>query len=281
MKKKILFLVIAAISVRTSFAQTFYQVEGDHFSVAKVMVSSPSPNKLIVKFPLQSSRRCQCEEYETFDLIKNENGDFVNYISTDEGMEKYIIANVFDGKIKSVVVKNSQYGCCEIIGGVYLIKPATGKVESVIAAPKKFMSFWKNFQLTMDKKDSIMNKIDFPYVLNCNYLDAELITVYNVDFDGKPKSETSNENCPYFISCPLNAANFPNNNGLFFGLYNGGYMNEKLRESFIYKYGGLDKIYFISDFLHVEEPYGVKAYFKELNGEFKFIGFENIEMAGD
>ena len=73
MNKNIFILAIVSLLTFQSFSQAFYQLEGDHLSIFKITVSSPAANKISVKFPLQSSRRCACEENEVIELIRGNN----------------------------------------------------------------------------------------------------------------------------------------------------------------------------------------------------------------
>lgn len=275
--------IILVSSLLFSFllkAQNYYQFSSGKFQTEKVTVVKVSEDTISVKLYFYSSERCACEETETFKLAKNEVGDYAIHPYDDES--KIIQANVYDGKVKSILIKSSWDGpCCNINSGIFIQKPTppagsttVPKVTSLNAAPKRFLDFWTDFQSKMNNTDSIIPMISFPYIVDCNYLDVTKITLSDFKENGVEVFFNGNA----FISHTFSTMNYPKNKGLYFGKFMDGYLSETVSSFITANYTNLDNVYVVSELINFEQIGGYKAYFIESNGTFKFIGFEGIEQ---
>lgn len=275
--------IILVSSLLFSFllkAQNFFLYEGGKFQSSKISLVSITADTVTIKMFFPSSERCACEPSEIFKLSKNDKGDFFIHPNDDE--EKFIQANVYDGKVQSICIKSDYMMCCDLIGGIYLAKPTppsgstvTPKLQMLNAAPKRFLDYWTDFQSHLNTKDSIISFISFPYGIDCNYL-YDVTSVTEQDFNENGIDVFVNGNA--FISNTFSSMNYPKNKGLYFGLFMGGYMSENIKSFITNKYGDLENIYIVSELPNFEQGSGYKAYFRETNGSFKFIGFEGIEQ---
>jgi hypothetical protein len=224
-----------------------------------------------------SSDRCACEPTENAEVTKDETGIF----RTDAFPMGRMTLNVSNGKVTSINVFNDiDYECCTVLSGNYIPKPkaaSNGKIPpltSINAANEDFISFWNSFQSKMDIKDSILPYISFPYAVSCSYLDAT--SVSKTDFDRNGPAVFVNGNA--FISGVFSAQFYPNLKGLYVAPYlKNGYMDSNLSSVFESRFGNLDDIFVISEIGKQDEQIGTKAYFKKINAQFMFIGFESVE----
>jgi len=265
-------ILVFVVFINSIIAQTnYYDYYGDKFHSEKITVVKVSADTVTLKFYFQSSQQCACESSELFKLTKNSYGDFFTH--PYDNNEKFIQANVYDGKVKSIVVKSSSDDpCCNINSGIYVVKPAppsgskiTPALKILNAAPIRFLNFWGNFKNKMIIKDSIIDLIDFPFAIYCNYFNP-----------GEVSKNEFKENEDGFSSFSHIYSYFKNNK-LYMGKYVDGYMSESLINFFTSKFGNLENIYIISELGFYENEEGYKAYFKESNGTFKLIGFEGLE----
>ena len=278
---KLAFSTLLVFFINSIIAQTnYYDYYGGKFHSEKITVVKVSADTVTLKFYFQSSQQCACEASELFKLTKNSYGDFFTH--PYDNNEKFIQANVYDGKVKSIVVKSSSDDpCCNINSGVFVLKPAppsgskiTPALKILNAAPIRFLNYWNAFQIKMAQTDSIIDLMEFPYAISCNYLDGT-----EVSFNEFKKYGTEiygNGNA--FIKNTFSSSNYPINKGLYLGKYVDGYMDESLNNFFTRKFGNLENIYIISELAFYENEIGYKAYFRESNGTFKFIGFEGNEQ---
>lgn len=277
--KKSLFITFCLI-VSQTFSQNLNLYYSGKFQKDKITVAKVTNDTIDIKCFFESSETCACETFEVFQLTKNTNGDFITTLHDNE--EEFIEVNVYEGKINSILIQSNWGGpCCNLISGIYLVKPApvagstaTPKLTTLNVAPKRFMDFWETFQSKMSITDSVIKLIDFPYAVNCNFLDVSNISLYEFKENGVDVFVNGNA----FIKNTFSTMNHPKNKGLFFGKQSGLYINEYLSAGFTEKYGDLRNIYVISELAHYNEEGGYKAYFHESNGTFHFIGFEGMEQ---
>lgn len=137
-----------------------------------------------------------------------------------------------------------------------------------------FNQFWINFQENINTKDSMLNRISFPYSYSCNYLgDGEIA---KEQFYKEGTGIFINGNA--FISNTFSKGNYPTIKSLSISLYKDNYLNDYLKTQFFKKYGNLNEIYFVSEIGNENEAIGYKAYFKKIKDTFLFIGFEGQEQ---
>jgi hypothetical protein len=222
--KKINFLSFLFTLVFTNlYGQTFHLYENNNFVPGKISVVKFKADTLEIKCFLNPSEQCACGSYDIYELTKNQFGNYyapLNY-GDDESQNKFIQANLYEGKIKSISIKyHKDYHCCEVSSGIYLVKPTppsgsktTPKLSTVNAAPKQFYDFWNAFKAKMNNKDSIKPLIHFPYGLNCNYLGEKQITLDDFSKYGTEVFGGGNA----FIKNTFSDYAFPKNKGLFFG----------------------------------------------------------------
>lgn len=282
MKFNCLILFFCALCTQL-FGQTFHLYENNKFGSRKITVVKFAPDTLEIKCNLNPSERCACAGFEIYKLTKNANG---NYLSQDN---QVIEANIYDGKIKSFIVKgNRDYHCCEVWSGIYLVKPTppsgsttTPKLSSVNAAPKAFYDFWNAFQIKMNNTDSIKPFIHFPYAIKSNSL-YDYTQISATEFQEYGVDIFVNGNA--FIGTPFATFNYPKSKGLFISpliaFENDAipYINEDFIAFFKRQYGSLDQIYIVAELAHYFEEGGYKAYFRAYDGTFEFIGFEGMEQ---
>jgi hypothetical protein len=296
--KKINFLsFLFALVFSNLYGQTFHLYENNKFQTRKISVVKFTADTLEIKCFLNPSVQCVCDPYDIYKLTKNQFGNYcapLNY-GDDDSQNKFIQANLYDGKIKSISIKgNKLYHCCDVASGIYLVKPTppsgsktTPKLSIVNAAPKQFYDFWNAFKAKMNNKDSIKPLIHFPYFFaNGNSLTGTQITLDNF-------SKYSTEEFRYgftFINNIFTDYAYPKNKGLFFGQifdFDGEvltYLSEELKNHFITQFGNLNGIYVVSElpsyFKQVTYNYDVlqKAYFRAKDDSYEFIGFEYIEL---
>jgi hypothetical protein len=282
--KKINFLSFLFTLVFSNlYGQTFHLYENNKFETRKISVVKFKADTLEIKCFLNPSEQCACRSYDIYELTKNQFGNYyapLNY-GDDESQNKFIQANLYEGKIKSISIKEyKDYHCCEVSSGIYLVKPTppsgsktTPKLSTVNATPKQFYDFWNAFKAKMNNKDSIKPLIHFPYFFaNGNSLSGIQITLddfskmdYNTEFR--------------FIKNIFTDNAYPKNKGLFFGQifdFDGvalPYLSEELKNHFITQFGNLNGIYVVSELV-----YGLqKAYFRAKDDSYEFIGFEYVE----
>jgi hypothetical protein len=278
---KYIYLITFCFYLNSVIGQNYFLYSEKKFQSEKITLVKITQDTVALKFYFKSSQQCACED-EIFYLTKNANGDFYSHPHEDEN--QFIQANIYAGKIKSILVKSSWEGpCCNLTSGIFIAKPAppsgsttTPKLQSLNFAPERFVNFWNSFQSKMKQTDSIIEMIDFPYVINCNFLDETQISKSQFQENGTEIYVNGNA----FISNTFSASFYPNNKGLAIGKHTDGYMSEPIRSFIQQKFGDLENIYFISELPNFETETGYKAYFRESNGTFKFIGFEGI-VQGD
>lgn len=284
---KITYLLLTLCGLWTTLVgQTFHQYENNKFGSRKITVLKLTPDTLEIKCNLNPSERCACEGFEIFKLSKNERGNYYSDLGSDG--DRFIEANIYDGKIKSFVVNKGEYNCCEVASGIYLVKPTppagsttTPKLSTVNAAPKEFFNYWNNFQSKMNNTDSIKEHIHFPYGIKCNWL-YDYTQISSSDFQEYGVDVFVNGNA--FIGTPFATFNYPKNKGLFISpviTYDYNilpYMNEDFVTFFKQQFGSLDDIYIVADLAHYFEEGSYKAYFRAKNDTFEFIGFEGSEQ---
>lgn len=279
--------LISIISILFShfFSQNFHLYQDNEFNSRKVSILKLSPDSLELKCFLDPSERCACESFEIYKLSKNQDGDYVGEVY---GNSTFIKAHCYEGKIKSIIIKNNRYyHCCELMSGIYLIKPTppsgsktTPKLTMVNAVPKKFLDYWETFKSRMNNSDSILQYIDFPYAVKCNYLDVTQVSLNEFQEMGVDVFVNGNA----FIGNAFFEGNYPKNKGLFFSrilYFEEGtipYLNDEFNSFFNHKFENLDEIYMVADLTHYFEEGGYKAYFRASNGSFQFIGFEGMEQ---
>jgi len=264
------------------YSQNYFQYSGSKFQSEKITLVKMTPDTIILKLYFYSSQSCACETSEKYYLTKNLMGDF--FVNVNDSETDFIQANLMNGKVKSIEVSAGWTGpCCNLPTGVFLSKPVppsgsttTPKLQSIVAAPERFLNYWNSFQNKMKITDSIINEIEFPYIIDCSYLDQG--EVIRTEFEKNGTEIYVNGNA--FISGVFSNYNYPKNKNLYIGRYNDGYMSELLSTSFTNRFGNLKNIYVVSDLKYYEEGTGYKAYFRESNGTFKFIGFEGVEEGG-
>jgi len=277
---KHLFILTFFFILNIVSAQNYFQYEGAKFNSEKITLVKMSPDTIALKLYFHSSHSCACESSEIYYLTKNLIGDFIVNINNSES--DYIQANLLKGKVTSIIIKSQSYEpCCNIPSGIFLIKPTppsgsstTPKLQSLIVVPERFLIYWNNFQQKMKVKDSIINNIDFPYAIDLSYLDEGEVSKSEFDLNGTQIFVNGNA----FITNKFSELNNPKNKNLFIGKYDGGYMSEILSSNFANKFGDLEQIYVVADLNYYSESGGYKAYFREKNGTFKFIGFEGVEQ---
>ena len=292
--KKINFLsFLFALVFSNLYGQTFHLYENNKFQTRKISVGKFKADTLEIKCFLNPSERCVCESYEIYALTKNQFGNYCAQLNNgeDESQNKFIQANLYDGKIKSITIKgNMVYDCCGVSSGIYLVKPTppsgsknTPKLSTVNAAPKQFYDFWNTFKAKMNNTDSIKPLIHFPYGLNCNHSDIKQITLDDFSKYSTEYGNTFFENTFRDYAFPT----FPNNKGLFFGQlfdFDGvalPYLSEELKNHFITQFGNLNGIYVVSELSNYYQASHCKAYFRAKNDSFEFIGFEGFIEQGD
>ena len=278
---KIAYSILLVVLLNSIVAQTnYYNYYDGGFHPEKITVVKVSNDTVTLKFYFQSSERCQCEDSELFKLTKNSYGDFFSQPYNNEG--EFIQANVYGGKVNSIVVKSSpEDPCCSLIAGIFLTKPTppsgsttTPALQSLIVVPERFLTYWNTFQQKMQVKDSIINKIDFPYAIDLSYLNTGEVSKSEFDLNGIQTFVNGNA----FITNNFSELSNPKNKNLFIGKYDGGYMSEKLSSFFTNKFGNLEHIYVVANLCCYTESTAYKAYFREQNSAFKFIGFEGVEQ---
>lgn len=121
-----------------------------------------------------------------------------------------------------------------------------------------FDAFYHQFSANAGDDQFIRGSIDFPYF----YASIENYEVSGADFE-------SDENDRYVFQT------MTERDDAKISHWDDGYMNGWLNEKFTGKYGDLADIYVV-DFEPM--PTGYLAYFKFIDGEFKFIGCELIEI---
>jgi hypothetical protein len=273
-------LLLFCLLAWKTFSQNFNLYEFGKFQKNKITGIKVTNDTIEIKCYLESSESCACESWERFYLTRNASGDFICHPYDDE--DNFIQANVYDGKIKSILIKyNAFEPCCSLVSGIYLMKPApaagskvTPKLTSLNAAPKRFLDFWETFQAKMNLTDSIIKHIDFPYAINCSFLDDSEISQNQFKENGVEIYVNGNA----FISKTFQKSFYPNNKGLAIVKYVDGYMSELMRAFITNKYENLENIYVVSELPNFETESGYKAYFRESNGSFYFIGFEGMEQ---
>jgi len=135
---------------------------------------------------------------------------------------------------------------------------------------QSFSLFWSTFQKNLKVKTYLLSNISFPYFYSCNYLDPGKITKKEFEEQGIEIFVNGNAFISYSLDLPLGS--------LSIKTYTNLYMDEYLKNNFLKTYGNLSDVYVISEKGNENDPIGYKAYFKLINGEFKFIGFEGQEQ---
>lgn len=257
--KKYLLTILAVVLSITLFAQTFALKENQQFTSDKISVLNITPDKITIKVYYKSSARCACEEEEVIEILKNDKGEFKYDIFGDP--ENTIKLSLEGIKLASIEVLNNQdYNCCSIKSGKYYLNSV---------AIQTFDGFWVIFQKNMGVKDYSLKNISFPYSYSCNYLGQGEISRQQFEKEGTEIFVNGNA----YISNTFYEGNLI----LSVGKYNGGYINDYLKEQFLSKYGNLSDIYFVAEEGNENDSIGYKAYFLKIDNEFKFIGFEGIE----
>jgi hypothetical protein len=293
--KKINFLsFLFALVFSNLYGQTFHLYEHYKFETRKISIVKLTPDTLEIKCFLNPSERCACESYDIYKLTKNQFGNYyapLNY-GEDEIQNRYIQANLYDGKIKSISIKgNLVYQCCEVSSGIYLVKPTppsgsktTPKLSTVNAAPKQFYDFWNAFKAKMNNKDSIKPLIHFPYF----FANGNSLTGIQITLDDFSKMDYDTEF--RFIKNIFTDYAYPNNKGLFFSQifdFDGEvltYLSQELKNHFTTQFGNLNGIYVVSELpSHNQVTYSSddvlqKAYFRAKDDSYEFIGFEYVEQ---
>ncbi|MEY4804839.1 MAG: hypothetical protein RL331_1360 [Bacteroidota bacterium] len=113
-------LFFALLLAHQSFAQRFYLYEDSKFYDEHIDVSKITKESISVNLYFQSSERCACESVMPVVLKKKPNGTYVGHPYGHK--EEVITAKMLNGKVQSIRVQTETYGCCEIYGGIYLIK---------------------------------------------------------------------------------------------------------------------------------------------------------------
>jgi hypothetical protein len=126
----------------------------------------------------------------------------------------------------------------------------------------------------MISKDTMLVKISFPYSYSCNYLDDGEITKEQFSKDGTEIFINGNA----FIRNTFSTEEYPTIKSLSIELYEGGYLNDYLKNQFLKKYKNLNEIWVIAEIGNEDSAIGYKAYFKKINETFLFIGFEGQEQ---
>jgi hypothetical protein len=277
MNKKIISILTALFAFTYINAQTLYLTEGGKFFPNKITIGKITPDTVYLKVHHTSSERCACESAEAFEAVKNEQGEYV--LDLYDG---YVKVNVSAGKATSVNVYGPiDYECCMVSTGDYIAKPAPpagsktpGKLTKVNAAPADFILFWKAFQSNMKNKDSITPHIYFPYAISCNYLENTLVTANEFSKHGTEIYVNGNA----FIAGTFSPEFYPDLKGLYVGPYKPNrYMDSGIAEKLTGIHGNLENIIVVSELGKDQEQMGYKAYFKKINGTYKFIGFEGFE----
>ena len=295
--KKINFLsFLFAIVFSNLYGQTFHLYENNKFQTRKISVVKFTADTLEIKCFLNPSVQCVCDPYDIYKLTKNQFGNYLaplNY-GDDDSQNKFIQANLYEGKIKSISIKgNKLYHCCDVASGIYLVKPTppsgsktTPKLSIVNAAPKQFYDFWNAFKAKMNNKDSIKPLIHFPYFCADGYrrtgIQITLDDFSKMDYDTEFR----------FIKNIFTDYAYPKNKGLFFGEifdFDGEvltYLSEELKNHFTTQFGNLNGIYVVSElpsyfkkvtYTSVDEVLQ-KAYFRAKDNSFEFIGFDYAEL---
>ena len=139
---------------------------------------------------------------------------------------------------------------------------------------QSFEEFWLTFQKKMVSKTAILPHISFPYTYSCNYLS-----------DGQVSREEFLEhgieifiNGNAFISNCFSEINYPSIEDISIQILEDGYINEYLKTQFLEQYGNLNDIYYLSEIGNENDAIGYKAYFKRIEENFYFIGFEGQEQ---
>jgi len=136
---------------------------------------------------------------------------------------------------------------------------------------QSFSLFWSTFKKNLKVKTYLLSNISFPYFYSCNYF-AEPGQITKKEFEEQGIQIFVNGNA--FISYSLDQPP----EYLSIKTYSNQYMDEYLKNNFLKAYGNLSDVYVISEKGNENDPIGYKAYFKLINGAFKFIGFDGQEQ---
>lgn len=150
---------------------------------------------------------------------------------------------------------------------------STSFAQTKSANSPAFNQFWEIFQKNLKVKTYLLSNINFPYFYNCNYF-AEPGQITREQFQEQGPEIFMNGNA--FISNNFSLQYNPPGS-LSTKVYSNQYMDEYLKDSFQKAFGNLSGIYVVSEKGKEGEPIGYKAYFKLIDGSFKFIGFEGQE----
>lgn len=139
-----------------------------------------------------------------------------------------------------------------------------------------FTNFFRKFQKIMNKKDSVMKYIDFPYAYDCNYF-SEPGQITKAQFQKDGPSLFINGNA--FIANTFTVSNYPDLKRLKLKAHKSGdYISSFLEAEFLKRYGTLDGVFVVAEIDTESFGEGYKAYFKKINNSFMFIGFEGQEV---
>jgi hypothetical protein len=109
--------------------QTYYLMQENKLNpLKKISVLSTLPNKITIKVYYSSSARCACEDFEIYDIYKNDKNEFKYEI--DEDPEHTIKLNLDNDKVTSIEVAGGIGGCCSIETGQYFLKPKSNNIQT-------------------------------------------------------------------------------------------------------------------------------------------------------
>jgi hypothetical protein len=122
--------VVKAYGINGLFPfQNYFLMEDKKLNtLKKISVLSTLPNKITIKVYYSSSARCACEDYEIYDIYKNDKNEFKYEI--DEDPEHTIKLNLDNDKVTSIEVAGGIGGCCSIETGQYFLKPKSNNIQT-------------------------------------------------------------------------------------------------------------------------------------------------------
>jgi hypothetical protein len=116
--------------------QTYYLMQDNKLNTfKKISVLSILPNKISIKVNFSSSARCICEEFEIYEIYKNDKNEFKYKI--DEDPEHTIKLNLDKDKVTSIEVAGGIGSCCSIETGQYFLKPKNNNIQMPNKQPLK------------------------------------------------------------------------------------------------------------------------------------------------
>lgn len=132
--------VVKAYGINGLFpSQNYFLMEDKKLNtLKKISVLSILPNKITIKVYYSSSARCACEDYEIYDIYKNDKNEFKYEI--DEDPEHTIKLNLDNDKVTSIEVAGGIGGCCSIETGQYFLKPKSNNIQTSNKQPLKKIS---------------------------------------------------------------------------------------------------------------------------------------------